>query len=170
MKIQVGGLSEGIHAFRFHSPPTDIGLPEEFQREVDIQATVEKTNGQFLLTAQVKAVARLECDRCLAPIQYPLNSLYRMWYVQEGGDTARADPAELQIIPHGLTVIDITEDVRQTVLLSVPLKHVCREDCRGLCPHCGKNLNEGACGCVEKISDSRWQGLRPLQNDSMPDQ
>jgi uncharacterized protein len=169
MRIQVGGLSEGVHPFRFHVLPSEVGLPTEFAEEIGVEGTVEKTNGQFLLSAEITASADLLCDRCLAPMRTPIAPRYRMWYVLEGGNTPRVDPAELQVIPAGLTVIELDEDVRQTILLSVPLKHVCREDCRGLCPRCGKNLNEGPCGCVDTTPDSRWQGLSALHNDTMKD-
>jgi uncharacterized protein len=66
----------------------------------------------------------------------------------------------------GQTVIDMADDVRQTVLLAVPLKNVCREDCRGLCPQCGRNLNDGACDCKETRVDGRWDKLKELQNNN----
>jgi len=169
MRIQVGGLSEGVHPFRFRISPSEVGLPPEFTEEIGVEGTVEKTNSQFLLSAEITASADLLCDRCLTPMKTSLAPHYRMWYVLEGASTTRIDPAELQVIPAGLAVIELDEDVRQTILLSVPLKHVCREDCRGLCPRCGKNLNEGTCGCTDITPDSRWQGLSALHKDMMHD-
>ena len=70
------------------------------------------------------------------------------------------------MIAPGQTVIDMADDVRQTVLLSVPLKNVCRDECRGLCPLCGRNLNEGTCDCKETPVDGRWDKLKELQNNN----
>jgi hypothetical protein len=65
----------------------------------------------------------------------------------------------------GQTVIDLSDDARQTVLLALPLKHLCREDCRGLCPQFGRNLNEGTCDCRETRLDGRWDKLKEFQNN-----
>jgi uncharacterized protein len=169
MKIQVGGLSEGLHTYSFTISPGDLGLPPEFNQDVSVEAELEKSGGEFLLRARVSNGATWECDRCVAQFSRPASSEYQMYYISQGADAARYDPVELQALPAGVTVIDITDDVRQTVLLSVPLKRVCREDCRGLCPHCGKNLNEGPCGCVPTLVDGRWDKLKELQNNTKHD-
>ena len=163
MKIQVGGLSEGVHEYSFQSPPAEIGLSPEFDEEVRVSAVLEKSPGEFRLRAAISAGARWECDRCVAPIRTPIETSYQMVYVLEGGPGL--DPAEIQVIPASLNVIDIAEDVRQTVELSVPLKRVCAENCRGLCPYCGTNLNEGTCACEPAPADSRWDKLKELKNN-----
>jgi uncharacterized protein len=60
------------------------------------------------------------------------------------------------------TVIDLSDDVREMVLLSVPLKLICREECRGLCSRCGADLNAGECGCAKETVSGSWQGLEKL--------
>ena len=165
MKIQVGGLSEGVHAYRFRITPAELGLPSEFQDGVDIDATLEKTTGQLLLRASIATTGGFLCDRCVAPIREPVASRYQMYYVWEESGAERIDPSEVQVMSPGQTVIDMSDDVRQTVLLALPLKHICREDCRGLCPQCGRNLNEGECDCKETRLDGRWDKLKELQNN-----
>ena len=134
MKIQVGGLSEGVHEYSFRIAPAELGLSREFQNGVDVKATIEKTSRQFLLRASVATEAEFECDRCVAVIREPVVAAYQMHYVWEETEAERIDPSEVQVILPGQSVIDVSDDVRQTVLLALPLKHVCREDCRGLCP------------------------------------
>jgi uncharacterized protein len=85
-----------------------------------------------------------------------------MYYVQDPLETGGVDPAEVQVVPEGLTFIDISDDVRQTAVLTIPLKVLCRDDCRGLCPKCGMNLNEQQCDCTDTVADSRWDTLRSL--------
>ena len=169
MKIQVGGLSEGLHSYRFSVTPAELGAPPEFDAPIAIDATLEKTTGEILLRARIAAGATWECDRCTTQFQRAIDAQYQMYYVWEGADAHRFDPAEIQMIPPGSNTIDITDDVRQTLLLSVPLKRVCREECKGLCPHCGKNLNEGPCGCTGLEPDSRWDKLKELQNNARND-
>ena len=58
--------------------------------------------------------------------------------------------------------VDLTDEVRESIILSLPTYPVCREDCRGVCPTCGKNLNEGSCSCSEGQGDGRWSILDSL--------
>jgi uncharacterized protein len=89
-----------------------------------------------------------------------------MYYVTEESPDRQIDPAELQIMPPGFSVIDLHDDVRQTVLLSIPLKVLCSEDCKGLCPHCGANWNLGSCNCEENAVDPRWEQLAKLKRQA----
>jgi uncharacterized protein len=168
MKIQVGGLSEGGHQYHFDAPAGEIGLGEEFS-EVHADVVLDKTANQIALNATVHTSANFTCDRCTAPFASPLSSSYRMHYIWNDEDASQYDVAEVQVIPQGSTIIDITEDVRQTVLIAVPLKLLCREDCLGLCPYCGKDLNEGLCECRPEEPDSRWEKLRALQDRKSQD-
>ena len=59
-------------------------------------------------------------------------------------------------------VLDITEAIRQYAVLALPMKPLCKPDCQGLCPHCGRNLNEGQCSCPQKSVDARWTKLKEL--------
>jgi uncharacterized protein len=61
--------------------------------------------------------------------------------------------------------IDVAEEVRQVITISVPLKLLCKEECKGLCPRCGKNRNVELCDCRDDEVDSRWQGLAGLINN-----
>ncbi|MEO8168524.1 MAG: DUF177 domain-containing protein [bacterium] len=165
MKIQIGGLSDGIHRYRFEVPTSLLGLSEQFVNDVVTDVTLDKSSNQILLKASIQATAHCECDRCVSVFDAKLTPSYSMVYVTEGDDTAGLDSTEVQVIPNGLHIIDITEDVRQTTVLSIPLKLLCKETCRGLCSECGQNLNEGTCACSEAASDSRWEGLRKLQSN-----
>jgi uncharacterized protein len=166
MKIQVGGLSDGVHDYSFRVTPDELGLPSGFPDGVEIKATLEKTSRQFLLKASIATTAEVLCDRCVAPFRRPLGSRYQMHYVWDESDAERIDASEVQVVLPGQTVIDLADDVRQTVLLSFPLKNVCREDCRGLCSQCGRNLNEGSCDCKETHVDGRWDKLKELQDNN----
>jgi uncharacterized protein len=166
MKIQVGGLSEGAHEYRFRTDAGDIALGEGFSGEVAVEAALQKTGHQLALKARISAQGSFICDRCTAPFTLRLTPEYRMVYVSNETDAESLDPSEVQVIPIGLSVIDLTDDVRQTVLLSVPLKLLCRQDCKGLCPDCGIDLNTGTCDCTSEPADSRWEQLRGFTPDS----
>ncbi|MBQ4198863.1 MAG: DUF177 domain-containing protein [Kiritimatiellae bacterium] len=59
-------------------------------------------------------------------------------------------------------IVDLTDEVRQSIILSLPTYPVCRADCRGVCPSCGKNLNKGSCTCRRNDRDDRWGALDAL--------
>ena len=163
MKIQVGGLADGIYNYRLATDSASLELDERFTDQVVVAATIEKSGTQVFLAAEVVAKASFECDRCLAPFLSPLRSSYRMYYMTEGSSDSNIDSLELQIVPPGFSVIDLHDDVRQTVLLSVPFKLLCSERCKGLCPHCGTNWNLGTCNCEEQAVDPRWEQLIRLK-------
>ncbi len=165
MKIQVGGLSDGVHSYQFQVPASTINLGEQFIGDVVADVTLDKGPNQMLLSATIQTTVHCECDRCVSPFDVHLSPSYKMLYVTEGEHTGTLDPAEVQVIPNGFHVIDISEDVRQTSLLAVPLKLLCNESCKGLCIECGQNLNENTCTCSEATTDSRWEGLRRLQSN-----
>jgi uncharacterized protein len=166
MKIQIGSLSEGLHEYQFVTPIEEVGLSDPFHGEVRASVTLEKTGTQMLLRGIVRADGEFTCDRCARPFQLTVNTGYRMFYVAEGAQFEGIDPAELQTIAPGAGSLDIAEDVRQTVLLAIPLKILCSEGCRGLCPSCGKNLNVESCSCTREEGDARWEPLRSLRGSN----
>lgn len=162
MKIPVAGLGEGVYEHHFDQPASSLGLGGDFS-DVHVDARLEKTADELHLEARIHTAARFVCDRCLAEFTRTLESGYSMHYLYSEAEAARFDPAEVQVIAPGTPSIDLGEDVRQTVLVAVPLKLLCRESCKGLCPTCGKNLNEGPCDCRPEPQDSRWDALKTLR-------
>jgi len=165
MKIQVAGLSEGIHQYRFCVGSAELEPTGQFTGDILVHVAVEKVGTQLHLRATVEATGRFQCDRCVSSFERPLRPSYQMHYMADNGEPRQYDPAEVQVLSPGYAVIDIADDVRQTLILSVPLKLLCREDCAGLCPGCAKNLNETACTCTVNTADGRWDALRRLQSN-----
>jgi uncharacterized protein len=166
MKIQIGGLSEGLHRYQFQEQAATLALGDQFSDMVDIDAALQRNGRQLYLNASVRATGSFLCDRCAAPFNLPLHTTYQMYYVQDETDAGDIDPAEVQVIPPGLSSIDLAEDVRQMVLLAVPLKLLCRDDCRGLCTSCGADLNTGQCTCPPEPADTRWEALRGFTDET----
>lgn len=170
MKIQVAGLSEGVHKYHFQVEPGELELGEQFQASVLVDATLEKTGGQFFLKAAIVTEGVFECDRCITRFVARLPASYQMYYLPEGSTQGPLDPAEVQIVPAHFSVIDLTDDVRQTILLAIPLKLLCSAGCEGLCPTCGANLNTEPCTCSEPVGDPRWEKLRTFQERNSKNQ
>jgi uncharacterized protein len=169
MKIQVGGLSEGIHEYEFEVAPEELNLGESFSGSVLVKASLDKSVHQIALQAAISSTGHFACDRCVREFDLPIKTSYRMFYVMEGSEEGAIDPTEMQVIPHGVSTINLSDDVRQTVVIGIPLKLLCTPDCRGLCPECGRDRNAQQCSCSSTIVDSRWEGLEQLRRNETRD-
>mgnify|MGYP003365152833 CR=1 FL=1 len=116
------------------------GFP--FPEPVRVSGRIENRAGVVLLHAAVQAVRHTVCDRCLAPTRQPMHVAFENVLVTESqGD----DSDELLVCSE--QTLDMDALAKTNLLLALPMKELCRPDCKGICPQCGKNLNEGPCGC-----------------------
>jgi uncharacterized protein len=120
------------------------------------------------LVGDFSASVELSCARCLEPVMRDIAKTFDLLYRPLGSDAGREEvtitQAEAEIGYYqgeGLLLEDV---LREQLLLAVPLKVVCSEDCKGLCPRCGKNLNREGCACVETLPDPRWEALKDIKN------
>jgi len=165
VKIRISGLSNGLHEYNFIHESPAIGLDGNFLKQVEIDARIDKTANQIYLKTNIKTSGLFQCDRCLDEFEQPISASYQIFYLYNDVESEKASPDELQIISPDTVYLNLTEDIRQTVLLSVPLKLLCAEDCKGLCRMCGTNWNHRSCECHEDVDDPRWQGLKDLLNN-----
>jgi uncharacterized protein len=162
LKIRVSGLSNGIHEYDFTADPAEIHLDTHFTDPVKVHAVLDKTPGQLYLKAEIQTEGHFVCDRCVETFTQPVFASYNVFFVFQEPASGSREPEEVQVISPDTVHVDLTEDVRQMVTLSVPLKLLCKEECKGLCPHCGANRNERSCDCKEEQTDPRWEGLQGL--------
>lgn len=109
------------------------------------------------------------CARCLEPVAQHLEREYDLIYRPLGSDR-RADEvsiseAETEIGYYQGEGLELGDSLREQVLLAAPVKVVCNEACKGICPQCGKNLNEGSCNCAPVMADPRWDALKDLKKN-----
>jgi uncharacterized protein len=123
--------------------------------------------GRYYWSGTIQGVATQECTRCLVPVSVQVSEQVRALFAEPGVDGEEAgdeeDPDVYTLAP-GSGLIDLRDAVREHWLLNVPRFVLCREDCKGLCPRCGENLNHATCAC-EPARDSRWDALRSARND-----
>jgi len=129
----------------------------------------------LLVQGEVEGQVTVECSRCLTPVNVPvsghLEEEYQPTIDVETGRPMQRDAEEQDDSFFSISAnheMDLTEPVRQALLVEMPLKPLCREDCKGLCPQCGANLNEGPCDCVTETVDNRWLALRELNLEDLP--
>jgi uncharacterized protein len=164
VRIRISGLSQGVHEYHFSSKPEELGLDENFKELVETDARLEKTPRQLYLKVESRTAGHFPCDRCLDEFSRAVTAEYSMFYLYDESDSGDRLPEEVQYITPETPYINLAEDIRQMISLSVPLKLLCADTCKGLCPHCGVNLNRKTCDCTEDIGDRRFSSLKSLLN------
>jgi len=158
--------------------PGVIDLGEDYRQVTPIESSgradlVEEHHGKHKIIQDIRIQGRLAtslemiCARCLEPLTRDVKREFDLLYRPQGADAGRDEmsvtDAEAEISYYegeGLLLDDV---VREQVLLAAPLKVICREDCKGLCPHCGKNLNQEQCSCAAQVEEPRWAALKEIR-------
>lgn len=165
--------------FREELAPGTVDFGEDMRqsgvlRSAGTATLIEERHGHKGAIEDIRVVGDLDtdveasCARCLEPVKRHIHRDFDLLYRPQGSDAGREElsitQAEAEISYYtgdGLLLEDV---LREQVLLSVPLKIVCRDDCKGLCPQCGQNLNQGECGCSPQAADPRWEALGGLKD------
>ncbi len=135
--------------------PLWAGLDFELTKPVRVSGQVASAgDGRYLWRGAVSTEVRGQCRRCLAPVDVAVDAPVGVLFT----DDELADDPSARVIDARATVLDLSEAVREEMILAVPEYVLCREDCRGLCPGCGQDLNAGSCGC-RPSTDPRWGPL-----------
>lgn len=120
---------------------------------------------RFYFSGRIAGLTEIPCRRCLTEVTVRVDDEAHFIFSSEGDDAAD-DP---DVFPFDATaaMLDMRPAVREAWLLAVPGFALCREDCKGLCPNCGTDWNNGACECVPAATESRWDALRAIR-DQLP--
>ena len=112
------------------------------------------------------------CARCVEPVGIPLKGEFDLLFRPLGADAGTAERSisavETEIGYYQKDSLLLEDVLREQVLLSLPVRTLCKEDCKGLCPHCGANRNSQACTCDEGSKDPRWEALADLRGRIKP--
>lgn len=148
-------------------PPASLEWDEDGVRltgPLRLEATVQQSADDVIVRGRLTGEAETSCRRCLTTIRQPIDEDIVFVY-RPGLAAVDAESSEVYTVDAKAREIDLTEAVREHVLLAAPQYVICDEACRGLCPKCGANLNEAACGCREETEDVRWAALKRLSNE-----
>ena len=131
-----------------------------------IAGEVARVEGGHSLSARLSWKGKLECSRCLAPYDFSDDEefsllLYQRAPVAEGELSLAKD--ELDAYFYDDPVVSVAPIVEERIQIALPIKPLCREDCRGLCPQCGADRNVSPCSCVVEFIDPRWRALQVLK-------
>ena len=134
---------------------------------VTLAFDIFKDKAQFRLAGRVQTVLELPCGRCLEPFTLPVDATFDLRYqphTDNAGEGEREiEEDDLSTAFYDNQTIDLGQLMREQFYLSVPMKPLCREDCRGLCAVCGTNLNRSSCDCKREWEDPRLAVLKTLK-------
>ena len=120
------------------------------------------------LNGELATGLEMACARCLEPVvqdvKREFDLLYRPLGIDAGREEMSVTGAEAEIGYYQGEGLLLEDALREQVLLALPLKVICRQDCKGLCPQCGMNLNAERCSCAEPAEDLRWAALKDLRS------
>lgn len=166
-----------VHGSRHHMArtfqPVDFGPDDVDYRvvePVDLSMEIEKTAGaSYRVTGTAGTTLELQCGRCLEDFPLRVDAAFELRYVPLAKEAAAE--SEREISEDDLTtafysegMLDLIDLMREQFQLALPMKPLCAQSCRGLCSHCGANLNRADCGCKPVWEDPRLAPLKSLLN------
>jgi len=164
MQIKFTNYKEGLHNFVFETDVEDLGIEEKFVGNVLLNCEMDKSSTQIVLNCNLKIVSRQVCDRCTADseelVDIDFKSIYFLTSIRENVDE---DESGIHYLTSDDDKIDLSDDTVENALLTVPMKILCKKDCKGLCSVCGVNKNEEECNCVIETSNPVWDKLLKLK-------
>lgn len=162
IKIKHTNYADGVHDIYIEEKPEALGIEDTYVNVLKLNIKMDKSHSQIVLDCNLSGTIKFDCDRCSEEYTQDLENDFQLIYIF-GSEEADNESLNVFNISPETDTIDITADVKDYALLSVPMKHLCDEDCKGLCPSCGKNLNEGECGCEKNDINPVWLPLQELK-------
>lgn len=133
---------------------------------LDLSGQISRIDGGYALDARLAYGGELECSRCLAPYPFQENESFSLVLYprqRQPGADVELDRGDLDVLYYDQPVVALSPIAEERVQMAFPMKPLCREDCKGLCVVCGKDLNQGPCACAPEIFDPRWEALKALK-------
>jgi uncharacterized protein len=171
MLIELFSVKDSPHKFEFLLAPEEIELEQENVKLIENIKTIgelAKGIAQVDVGGVISTKAEIECTRCLQLIEKEFEIPFKATFIAPEDLTKEKESelheSDLDVSVYEDDKIDLTELVREQIILNLPDRIFCREDCKGLCAKCGENRNLIDCKCEEKEIDPRWAALRELKS------
>jgi uncharacterized protein len=170
MRIELENLEGGKGDFAHVYNPDELNPVDErvkLTAPATVNGKIRLAGNEVFVNGHVDTRAQVECDRCLKPIELPVNADFELEYITgseyESSGVAELTEAEMSVSVFDGDALDVDEIMKEQILLAVPTRMLCREDCKGICPQCGVDRNKGECKCVTEDIDPRWAALKNLK-------
>ena len=169
MRIELDKLERRKGDFAHVYQPDELNPIDERVKLTEpaaVSGKVRLAGNEVFVSGHIETRAQVECDRCLQPVELPVSADFALEYISgadyESSAVAELTEDELSVSVFDGETIDVDEIVKEQILLTVPTRMLCREDCKGICPECGTDRNTGECNCVTNDIDPRWAALKNL--------
>ena len=173
MFFNVDEIRDEILEFAVREKKGDFELdhPEcSLTKDIEVVGTLRKSGKDIYLSGNIDTELSAICTRCLEPVKFPVKCAVTAHFIP--GSEPENEHGEVELHASDIDIeyydesrVDITQSVHDQILLALPLVCLCKKDCKGLCPECGKNLNLGPCGCSGESSvDPRLEVLKSLKD------
>ncbi|MGB3974916.1 MAG: DUF177 domain-containing protein [bacterium] len=160
--------NEGL-VLAFSLPASEIDIQIENSKladEVSFKGSIQRFGERFILSGRLESRWIFQCDRCLKSYECLMETPVLMHYVEQKDDGRIAshtfkdtDEEPEEIVKDAINLLDA---LKEQLILQLPMKMLCSDTCKGLCPQCGHNLNKGDCKCPPPVTDSRFSKLKDL--------
>ena len=170
MRVELARLDNKVGKFAHEYAAGELVLDDDRVVLVGaptVSGHITRTEKSVVVEGEFAAIVKVECDRCLRPVELPISSDFRLEYVTaetyKSLETFELGQEDLALSIFDGEFIDVDEIVREQVFLAIPTHAICQETCKGFCAVCGTDRNEADCNCNPTEIDPRWEGLKNLQ-------
>lgn len=176
MFISLQQLEQGPVRFKVDIPAGEIDYDSKLVQSSALHAEgsaqlLNHSLGEIRIQGDLRASVEATCDRCLETAAFPIEKRFDLVYMpaaEPSGGEDEIDEAGIEVGYYEGSGLALNDVLREVVLLALPMQLICSEVCRGICPLCGKNRNEGDCGCQAELIDDRWNQLKNLRAEIGP--
>jgi uncharacterized protein len=136
--------------------------------DIEVKGQLRKSEAKVDVEGTIRSPLEIECTRCLSPVERELDIAFDVDFVgkemfPESKET-HLESGDLDTDVIEGNELDLKQVAREQILLNLPETVLCRDECKGICPTCGKDLNDGECKCAADEIDPRWAALKDLKN------
>jgi uncharacterized protein len=164
LKLQFDKNGEWFHSLLSASEKNVLSL-----QRVDVVCSVRKLKETVFVEGRLETTIATNCCRCLEPCNFTLESnfKYTLMPVQKQlKEEQELNSDELELVFYEDDVLDLDTLIFEQIMLQIPMKVLCKDTCKGLCPHCGKDLNMASCNCPSGIVDERLAVLQKFKKEN----
>ena len=167
--LMLDECEEGLSQHYFELVPGELELGNEcfsLAKPTQVHLHVSRGMETFMVDGSIHYTTTGECCRCLKPVEQVLEAGMRLLLQRKQASEEELEAVEdqqFEILDPGAREIDLKSFIREEIILELPQRVYCEEDCKGLCPQCGFDLNKGLCSCSKEPGDSRWAALGKIE-------
>ncbi len=163
--FNIAAITDGQSSLEADVLPEELGLGDniEFNKTIHVVHQINKVGPEVFIKSTLQTTLNLQCDVCLDSFLYNVTDSVNVILTTDSNLAEGED--DVYLVSDVTSEIDITESIRQSLLLDIPFKKKCSSACKGLCPTCGANLNKGPCTCKNETIDPRWEALKKVKFD-----